>query len=307
MKHASTSHFRRILLVLLIATVHQATSFGQDSGKLDDMIWLSNSAVKVGLKRDSGGAIAWIGAADGDRSLINSHDRGRLVQQSWYGEDDGSKWNKKPWSWNPVQGGDWVGKSATILEEKHDVTNSFVRSRPVHWASGADLDDCEMRQTINLEESLIHVKYDFVYRGMKNHPARHQELPAFFVDASLGTLVTYDGDTPWTGGMVTRRQPDFPNEYSRITEHWAAYVNDSDQGIGLFVPKAAEATFYRFPAKKDRGNGTGDDSWCSYVAPIQSLAVTSKFEFSYDVWITMGPVSEICDRFRKLASNLSPP
>jgi hypothetical protein len=149
MKYSIFSYARQILLFLLIATVHQSMSPGQNADKPDDMVWLKNSTVKVGLKRSSGGAIAWIGKRDGDRSLINSHDRGRLVQQSWYGEEDRSKWSKQPWNWNPVQGGDWRGKSATILEENHGATSSFVRSRPVHWASGADLDDCEMRQTIN--------------------------------------------------------------------------------------------------------------------------------------------------------------
>jgi hypothetical protein len=98
----------------------------------DDMIWLGNSEVKVGLKKSSGGAIAWISSASSQKNLINAYDRGRLIQQSWYGNKDDSLWNNKPWSWNPVQGGDWRGRSAKILEERHDQTSSFTRTRPVH-------------------------------------------------------------------------------------------------------------------------------------------------------------------------------
>jgi hypothetical protein len=268
-----------------------------------DMIWLKNSSIKVGLKKSSGGAIAWVGSADGQRNLINSHDRGRLIQQSWYGQEDGSLWNKRPWRWNPVQGGDWRGKSASIIEQRHGPTSSFVRSRPVHWATGKDLEDCDMQQTISLNEETVHVHYRFQYQGSISHSQRHQELPAFFVDASLDTLVTYEGDSAWSDGPMTRRQPNFPNEYGRISEHWAAYVDGNDRGIGLFVPKADEATFYRYPAKMDRKNKV-DDSWCSYVAPIRTLAVQSDFEYSYDVWITMGSSEEIRQRFKLIAEGL---
>lgn len=268
----------------------------------DDMLWLSNSEVKVGLKKSSGGAIAWISSASSQKNLINAYDRGRLVQQSWYGKKDDSLWNNQPWSWNPVQGGDWRGRSAKILEERHDQTSSFMRTRPVHWATGADVDECEMRQTITLKETLIHSRYDFAFHGMDTHPGRHQELPAFFVDASLDTLILYEGDAAWSDGPITRRQPGFPNEYARISEHWAAYVAQNDIGIGLFVPKADEATFYRFPAQKDRSHKLSEASWCSYVAPIRTLAVTPMFEFTYDVWITLGSATEIRERFKKIAA-----
>jgi hypothetical protein len=160
-----------------------------------------------------------------------------------------------------------------------------------------------MLQTITLQESLIHVRYEFAYRGAVNHPARHQELPAFFVDASLDTLVTYEGDAAWSDRPISRRQPSFPNEYGRISEHWVAYVDRNDLGIGLFVPKADEATYYRFPANR-AAKQPGDASWCSYVAPIRTLAVTPMFEYSYDVWITMGSVTEIRARFKKIAAEL---
>jgi hypothetical protein len=67
--------------------------------------------------RSSGGAIGWVSPAGGNRSVVNSFDRGRLVQQSWYGDEDGSNWNGQPWRRNPVQGGDWRGRSAKILKQ----------------------------------------------------------------------------------------------------------------------------------------------------------------------------------------------
>lgn len=266
----------------------------------DDYIWLENGEIKVGLKKSSGGAIAWIGQAGSGRNLINSFDRGRLVQQSWYGKEDGSLWNGKPWRWNPVQGGDWKGRAASVLREQHDASSSFVKTQPVHWASGEDLTECSMEQTITLQGQLVHIRFYFEYTGSETHPARHQELPAFFVDASLDTLVFYDGDSPWSDAPLTRSQPGFPNEYKKITEHWAAYIDEQDFGIGCSVPKADEMTCYRFGADpKSRSS-------CSYLAPIRTLAVTPGFKWDYDVWITIGSVQEIRSRFQQVIKSPSP-
>lgn len=295
--------FALVSLTLTLELI-KSTALAQPTPKAshDDLLWLENSQVKVGLKPSSGGAIAWISPANSQKNLINTYDRGRLVQQSWYGRNDDSLWNDKPWSWNPVQAGDWRGRSATILEQRLDQTSIFTRTRPVHWATGEDLKECEMQQTVSLEQSLIHVRYQFVHKGEVSHPGRHQELPAFFVDASLDTLVMYDGEEAWSDGPLSRRQPDFPNEYGRMTEHWAAFVDSRDWGIGLFVPTVDEATFYRFPEKKARSKAS-DASWCSYIAPIRTLAITPMFRYSYDVWITVGSLDEIRQRFKKLAKD----
>jgi hypothetical protein len=261
----------------------------------EELIWLQNDQLKVGLSPSSGGAIAWISAAGADRSLINSFDRGRLVQQSWYGKEDGSLWNKTPWRWNPVQGGDWRGKSAVILEQKHEPTTSWVKSQPLHWASGELLSECTMEQTITLKDELLHIRFRFHYAGTEPHPAHHQELPAFFVDSRLATLVFYDGDAPWTGAELKRTQPEFPNEYKKITEHWAAYVGEDDQGIGCYVPVADELTCYRY------GKDAKSPSSCSYFAPIRTMAVVPGFQWDYDAWITLGASHEIRERFEKIS------
>ncbi len=284
-------------IVSSTARAQQPENSVTDVSVTGDFVWLENSALKVGLKKSSGGAIAWIGPAKTERNLINSFDRGRLVQQSWYGDEDGSFWDKQPWRWNPVQGGDWQGKPASIIEQRHDSTGSFVKTRPVHWANGDDLAECVMEQTVTLEDTLVHVRYRFLYSGKKTHAARHQELPAFFVDASLNTLVLYEGDAPWTDGPLSMTQPGFPNEYKKCPEHWAAYVGKDDHGIGCCVPAADELTCYRF------GDNPKSPASCSYFAPIRTLAITPNFTWEYDVWITTGTPEEIRTRFQKIALN----
>ena len=80
--------------------------------------FVDNGRVKIGVDLDSGGSIFWFSELPGDRNLLNHHDRGRFIQQSYYGRPDGSKWVEKPWRWNPVQGGDYKGKPARVLETR---------------------------------------------------------------------------------------------------------------------------------------------------------------------------------------------
>ena len=152
-----------------------------------------------------------------------------------------------------------------------------------------------MEQTITLQDEMLHIRFRFHYSGTASHPAHHQELPAFFVDSRLATLVFYDGDAPWTGAAVKKTQPAFPNEYKKITEHWAAYVGEDHHGIGCYVPVADELTCYRF------GKDVNSPGSCSYFAPIRTLAVVPGFQWEYDVWITLGSTTEIRERFLQIS------
>ncbi len=156
-----------------------------------------------------------------------------------------------------------------------------------------------MEQWISFEENVMHVRYVFTYNGTKTHEPRHQELPAIFLDASLDTLVTYDGETPWMNNPVTNIAPGLTNEYIKMTENWVAYVNERGHGVGAYVPSVIEATCYRFRDKN------GGDVNCSYVAPIRTFALTPGLRYSYDAYFTIGTVAEIRERFLKIHSEIS--
>ena len=280
------------VIALVIVAVFTAEHCEAQDRPPEDWIWLGNRALKVGLVRSSGGAIGWISKAGSDQNLVNHFDRGRLVQQSWYGRQDGSDWNGRPWRWNPVQGGDWKGRSAKILEQQVTEDSAMIRTRPVHWASGEDITDAVMEQMITLEGELLHLKCRFQYTGTETHPAHHQEMPALFVSPELNTLVTYTGSEPWKNEAVERSQPGWPNEYRKMTEHWAAWVDRNDRGLGICVPSADELTCYRF------GDGNARRGACSYLAPIRTLAVTPGFDHTWDIWLTIGTSEEIRSRFQ---------
>lgn len=282
------------LILLLVMGIVPAAQ-GQTTRPVDDMIFLDSGPLRVGVLRSSGGAIAHVSAGRGARNLANHFDRGRLIQQSYYGDADGSLWAKRPWRWNPVQGGDWRGTGATLLELKQESpTTLYARTLPRHWAAGTDLTDVVMEEWVTLDGAVAHVRYRMAYGGTKSHAEASQEIPACFFEPDLETLVLYDGARPWTGDAPSRSKPAWPNEGRRVTENWAAYVGGDGVGIGAYVPVADTLTCYRY------GHGRNDKSACSYFAPLTRFAIKPGFTFEYDLYLTVGTVEEIRARFERV-------
>ena len=262
-----------------------------------EWVYLTNEELRVGLLRSHGGAVAYLSESNSEFNVLNHYDHGRLVQQSYYGDEDGSKWVKNPWRYNPVQGGDYKGHPASVTEFTSDTKTAYAKTIPRHWASGELLPECVMEQWIELQGNLVKARYQFTYNGSVNHKARHQETPAVFVSPKLSTLVTYTGNTPWSGGELTRRKPGWPNEHLYMPENWAAYVGDDGKGVGIYVPNSSEATCYRFEG------GSGSD--CSYIAPLRTFALTKGLTFTYTAYLTLGTAESIRERFSLLNGEAS--
>ncbi len=274
------------------ATAAEKDAAGSDAG----LLFIDNGTIRLGVKKDWGAGIAWVSPSGADRSLIDSWDHGRLVQQSYYGREDGSLWNGKPWRWNPVQGGDWKGNPAKVLELTHGETWLKSRTRPKHWASGADVPEMTMTQEIRLRGAVAEVTFGMVYDGKESHPATHHEIPAFFVEPRYSTLVLHDGPEPWKSKPLSRSTPGWPNESRKPTEKWAAWVDETDSGIGCCVPKMESLTCYRF------GKPPADPSACSYFAPLIRFAIVPGLKFSYQCHIAVGRVDAMREAFRAVAA-----
>jgi hypothetical protein len=261
----------------------------------NDFVFIENGLVRLGVKQSSGAGIAYFALSTDRENAINHWDRGRLVQQSYYGAKDGSMWDKQPWRWNPVQGGGWRHEPARVLELKAERTSIYAKTMAKHWATGADLPEVIFEEWISLTSKLAHVRFKMTYTGTNAHPKIHHELPAVFIEPQFDTLLVYEGAKPWAGEAVQRTKPGWPNESRQFTEHWAAYVNTNDFGVGAFAPVADSLTCYRF------GDGKREHGSCSYFAPLKSFAITPGLAFEYDVWLTIGTGQEIRERFGALA------
>jgi hypothetical protein len=249
--------------------------------------YLDNGKLRIGVKVSSGAAIGWLSLSKSTRNLLNHWDHGRLVQQSYYGDDDGSVWDKQPWRWNPVQGGDYKGTAARVLQLKQTKTTLYAKSMGRNWAGCADLPETIFEQWITLSGDVAHVKYRLTYSGTKSHASRHHEIPAIFLEPDLETLVI-------GGNEAARSKPGWPNESRKLPEHWAAYIDKDEFGVGARVPIADELTCYRF------GDGKPEHGSCSYFAPLTRFAITPGLVFTYDLSLTCGTLTQIRARFHKV-------
>jgi len=244
--------FRLSILCLLLLLTSGARA-------QEHWVYLDNGKVRLGVNLSAGGCIGWFSPSHTSDNLLNAYDVGRYVQQSYYGDTDGSDWNGKPWRYNPVQGGSWRNEPAEVLESREEKNLLYTKITPRHWATGDLLKEVTMEQWLRLEGGLARLKFRMSYAGEKEHKPYHQELPALFVKPSLETLAFISPE-----GQLERKQPAFPNELIHLgDEPWIAWINGQDSGLGLFMPHTREATTYRV-----RNGNVGD---CSYLAPSALL------------------------------------
>jgi len=260
-------------------------------------VYLDDGVVRLGVNERAGAAIGWFSESGSERNWLNTFDVGRYVQQSYYGDLDGTDWNGKPWTYNPVQGGSWKNEASVLLESRKDAGEYYAKTRPRHWASGALLEEVTLEEWIRLEGGLARMRFKMSYSGDRVFKPRHQEMPALFVDASLETLVFCPEGLPmWTGVDLKRVQPGFPNEYVKVSEPWAAWVDAQDRGLGICFPGTTQLTCYRVR----EGNAKAD---CSYLAPIRTLALVPATVIEYEVVLALGALKDLRLRFAALSQD----
>ena len=271
---------------------------GADKPAPTHPLFIDNGQVRLGVDLDSGGSIFHFGkSGEASPNLLNHYDKGRFIQQSYYGRTDGSMWAKKPWRWNPVQGGGYRGEPAKVIQNEQGKNTLRIVSIPRHWATGEAIDEARMASVLTLDGPVARLHFAFRYTGETSHPPSHQELPAVFIDAAYPNLVRYQGKAPWTGAELTRTIPGWPNEGVQADENWAAYMNDKDDGIGVYFPGSTQLTTYRY---KGDGKEGPTGSACSYFAPIRKFAITPGMDFQYDIYLTLGNAAEIRARFAQV-------
>ncbi|MBQ7172289.1 MAG: hypothetical protein IJR89_08455, partial [Clostridia bacterium] len=289
--------------------------------------WLENDRFRVGVQLSLGGGIDWIEdktcGVGGLTNLINRHDTGRLVQQSYYGTSGNSEYragrfNGSAWVYNPVQGGDQYGNRSRLIDFRVSGNSVYIKSQPQDWALNGRITKSYMENTYTLSENTLRVDNRFVDFSGWTHQVRDQELPAFYTVSCLDRFTWYNGAAPWTDGPLSSRDglgfwgdpaiaPScrfFLREGN--TETWCAWTSSaSGFGIGLYVPAADSFTAGRY-----RYNGSADssDDAANYVAPINRFRLVSFEPLTYSYLITTGTVAEIRETFRQnrdFASNAS--
>jgi hypothetical protein len=292
---------------------------GCNVAEADSRLWLDNGVVKVAIDKDYGGAIVWVSASESNENMINNADKGRQLQQSYYAgrsldrqkEGQSSHWS--PWSWNPVQAGNFKGDRSIVLDFEliNDGKTLYSKTQPRLWDMDGELAKCYMYQWVEFEqgnENVIHVKNKLecfrdeqdIWDGPR---PLSQELPAVYAIRNMGKMVIYDGSEPWHNKPLSRvKYTDKDNwiwTRQNPTEKWAACLfPDTNFGLGVYSPSADQAWNMGWVGEK----GTEFSGATMHFAPIAKWELSHNTIKEFEYWIIVGKIDDIRRQVYRLHS-----
>ena len=277
-----------------------------------------NGIIKVKLDLTRGGAINYLSNSGTSRNLVNIHDEGRYIQQSYYAgnplnrQDDGQSDHWSPWPWNPIQVGDAFGNRAEILDYKQQDDTLYVKCTPMLWDMNNEPAEATMEQWLILKNNILEVhnrltcfRTDTIYN---ENILRDQELPAVYPISALKNLYYYDGVKSFTNDTlsnppVVNLSSGFWGRYLGVSEHWMAFVDDNMNGIGVYNP---QCNYFLAGMAGEPGHESQDGS-TSYIAPVKKEALSKNSVYDYTYFIVVGSIEEIRSKVYELNDGFEEP
>ena len=310
----------------------------------DREVYLSTSEYKIGVDLLWGGALSYMEDLNSDVeaikkdgrifvdskaserynekvvnsnvNLINRHDPGRLVQQSYYGtfgEGDNyecGNYMGNKWSYNPVQGGNQFNEHSKIVDIRLTDDSIYIKCRPLDWAKSKEhITPSYMEATYTIVNSALHVECRYVDFSGYNSRYSTQELPAFYCIEPFNRFVYYGGNEPWTDDDNIKSEPKlifwpdagYPSFNS--AENWSAFTGEFEDsfGIGLYVP--GRTNFLAGVASREQTTNIDPsvDGPTSYIALVEVHLFESFKPSAYDYYIATGDTDEIRNTFKNIA------
>ena len=265
---------------------------------------LNNGIIHLMQDLTRGGAISFISKASDSRSIVNISDEGRYIQQSYYAgkrlnrQAEGQSPHWSPWSWNPIQVGDYARNRAVILTSQKTDSSTYVKCIPMLWDMNNKPAEAIMEQWTTLRGNVIKVKNkltclrtDTLYG---ENTSNSQEIPAVYPISALKNLYSYFGNSPFSNApmdnpSVVNLSSGFWGKYNTVPEKWMAFVDDSQWGIGVYSPSATK--FIAGMAGTVDGEATSGST--SYIAPIKQELMKRNSVIEYDYYLIIGTLNEI--------------
>ncbi len=280
------------------------------------LTFLDNGEVRIGMDLALGGAVTFISSKDHPGNIINSADLGRQIQMSHYSGpwpfEVGDKKPSKAWAglgWNPIQTGDCYMNPSKVLEHRNDGKELYIKCIPMQWPHDNVPGDCVFETWTTLEGPVIHMRYRCTNQRSDKTAYRPcaQELPAVYTISKLSRLMAYTGSKPFTGDALTHVTNDWrkPWPWTRFiaTERWAALVDESGWGLGVFKNDGGEfhGGIYGDERSDDPKHGS-----TSYVAPIHMENLDYNIVYEHQTDFMVGKLEGIRERFNNLATKTPP-
>lgn len=270
---------------------------------------IDNGTASVGIDQKMGGSITWLSWRGHPQNVVNIHDPGRLIQQSYYAgasldrRPDGQSKAWSPWTWNPIQGGG-VGSWARVTKLEKNPKEIFCETIPKLWDMPNEEAAAVMRQWTGFEPGMpnvIVVRCEFESQrkpadrwGDKPVP-RHQELPACYFTRSFGQVKSYLGGGKWRN----EQQPPGP-PWGKITppRNVVACFDAAGQGIAIYSPVTTGRWNFGPHGAGDSSDPKGGP--CMHVAPIDTVRLAPKSLLRYRYWLVVGTTASIVPRLEAL-------
>ena len=275
-----------------------------DIEPLPEEFGLLNDKIHIMQDLTRGGAISFISKATDLRNLVNISDEGRYIQQSYYAgkalnrQSEGQSKRWSPWSWNPIQVGDYARNRAVILSSKKTANSLYVKCTPMLWDMNNKPAEAIMEQWTTLEGNVIKVKNkltcfrtDTLYGEGK---VRDQEIPAVYPISALKNLYSYFGNEPFTNAPMDNPEvvflsSGFWGRYKSVPEKWMAFVDDNKWGMGVYTPSATSF----IAGMSGKPGGEANSTSTSYIAPLRKEKLMKNSVVEFDYYLIIGTVDEI--------------
>jgi hypothetical protein len=323
-KHDRTSKTARILMSrrlllsfaatasLLVSLATAATKNISPRG--EELLFLENGSVKIGIDRAKGAAITWLSWNAYPKNMVNIADPGRLIQQSYYAghrldrKADGQSKAWSPWSWNPIQGGGVASWARVNTFERRDDRTLYAETVPKLWDMPNEEAAALMRQWTAFEPGMpdvVVVRCEFIARRDENDrwgPARlsPQEIPACYFTRNFSTIKSYLGEGQW---RAESQPPGPPWGRTRPPRHAMAFFAPDGQGVAVFSPSATQPWNFGPHAGGNSDNPAAGP--CMHVAPIDRVNLGPKSTYRYRYWLIVGTESQLAARLDSLGKKYS--
>ena len=229
-------------------------------------------------------------------NLINTLDRGRYLQQSYYGTDQRpyvqGEFNRSPWKYNPVQGGNVGEEPSKVIDYQVTDTYIYVKTRAMQWEKWSDdhvaecthyedivnpdgttyrkkmhdeclygdyeavVSDTYMEAWYTFENGMIKVTNRKVDYSGLPEATTQQEMPALYLIEPLNHFVYNDVSEAWTSNNNFQKEEE--PEFWGIVQDYHEYH---------YVTRDAEGNI----TKVEKDNN-GDNWYDLYVKPKEQWA-----------------------------------
>jgi hypothetical protein len=245
-------------------------------------IVLDNGEIEVHLSQ-AGGSISHVSQASGP-NMVNNHDLGRQIQQSFYAgdlkrhPDQHPAWS--PWPWNIVQSGDVYGNEATMIPLFVTPTRAVLMSTPMLWDRNNQREYCATLindVTLIGNKIRVHVVLILSYEcEIINPKPHHQEMPAVYAESRLNKLLSGEQEIQSQGNLLW--------EYWTESERWAGAFGANGMGLAVYMESVEMFIGGRYENGADK---------TTYFAPLKTITLKPGDTLTYTYWIVVGTVQDV--------------